>query len=62
MAKADTLPSPGTASIVRKTGITPASFWNGHSAGTLNSVDLPRNRGYGRSVAIRSRPSTNPLL
>jgi hypothetical protein len=43
--------------MVRETGMTPASFRNGHNGGILKSVDLPRKRGYRLSVAIRRRPS-----
>jgi hypothetical protein len=45
VANADTLWTPASASIVRYTGITPASFRNGHKGGILNRVDLPKKRG-----------------
>ena len=45
VAKADTLWSPVPASIDRYTGMTPASFRNGHKGGIAKSVDLPKKRG-----------------
>jgi pimeloyl-ACP methyl ester carboxylesterase len=48
-------------SLARYTGTTPAMRRNGASGRILNSVDLPRNRGYRPSDASSTIPSTNPF-